>query len=421
MKVKNIDWKVKQKYIKQIIGAILFILAISYASEEFIPGRLQLQKKIFIVVALLGILGWVYKNINHVKNKYWMVLVWFCIPFVLTSFYTILICSINGDQIGTAGQAITTSMFLVVDFFVSIALIILFDKSVIKVMTFSVLGAYAYIILFKIQKVGVGSAVRQLLGKELERNDIGVAVVPLILYYLYIFLVKKNKNKSNLFFTGLLFVVMVLCAKRSAILSLAVGIVMILMTKYTNKNATTLLKIISVLTIVFSFLYVVGIHVGAFDQVLAGKGTLSDRLYVWKYFDGMYEISPLYFGKGFSFVHRYMTAGLGDWMVNHYEYLHNSILQLYIETGFWGVFIWTGNYFILIPHIAMKKYGKNACNFTIISIVSMFAMFTVDNNLTYPLYQICLYCSLYSLYRSEELEQKQEMRDKNGYTFGNSN
>ena len=170
MKVKNIDWKVKQKYIKQIIGAILFILAISYASEEFIPGRLQLQKKIFIVVALLGILGWVYKNINHVKNKYWMVLVWFCIPFVLTSFYTILICSINGDQIGTAGQAITTSMFLVVDFFVSIALIILFDKSVIKVMTFSVLGAYAYIILFKIQKVGVGSAVRQLLGKELERK-----------------------------------------------------------------------------------------------------------------------------------------------------------------------------------------------------------------------------------------------------------
>lgn len=42
----------------------------------------------------------------------------------------------------------------------------------------------------------------------------------------------------------------------------------------------------------------------------------------------------------------------------------------------------------------------------------MFAMFTVDNTLTYPLYQICLYGSLYSLYSEENEKEK-----NNGISF----
>lgn len=414
MKIKNKDLKIKHKNLKQIIVAIFFILAISYASEEFIPERLHVQKKIFIFVALVGFFGWLYKNFKRTKNKYWLVLIWLYIPFVLAMFYTLLTCSINGDQIGTTKQAITTTMFLVVDFFVTIALIILFDKNAIKVMTLSLLGAYVYIILLKICEIGVTDTIGQLLGKEIERNDIGIAVVPLLLYYFFIYFVKKNASKSNLISIFFLLAVMFFCAKRSAILSIVVGIFLILMSKYTGKNSTTLLKIISVLTLLGSFLFVICIHIGALDQILAGKGTLSDRLYVWEYFSGMYEISPLYLGKGFGFVHRYMVAGLGTDMVNDYVYLHNSILQIYIETGFFGFLFWTGIYLILIPYIALKKYGRRSCDFTIISMVSMFAMFTVDNNLTYPLYQVCLCCSLYSLYRLEELEQLQGMRIKNG-------
>ena len=50
----------------------------------------------------------------------------------------------------------------------------------------------------------------------------------------------------------------------------------------------------------------------------------------------------------------------------------------------------------------MKKIGKDAYCFTVISVLAMFAIFIGDNALTYPLYQICLYCSLYSVYHYEK-------------------
>lgn len=394
--------ELKQKYIRQLFCALVFIVAISYSSEEFIPGRLQLQKMFFVVIAMVGILGWLYKNINCIRCRYWSVLVLFCLPFVLSTMWTMLLGCINGDMIGTTRQAITTTLFLIVDFFVLIALVLLFGKKVDKVMSFALLGAYAYIIVLKMHEVGVANATKQLLAREIERNDIGIAVVPLLLYYLYILIVKKSKSKLNVALTILLLAVMFFCGKRSAILSIATGIVLILITNYRRKNAMFVMRLLSYITVILSLLYVVCIHIGALNQLLAGKGTLSDRLYVWKYFDSMYEISPIYLGKGFGFIHRYMAAGLGDWMVNEYGYLHNSILQIYIENGFIGFLIWIGMYLVVIPNVAKKKYGESAYIFTVTNMISMVSMFTVDNNLTYPLYQISLYCSLYSLYRFEE-------------------
>ncbi len=412
MKIVKISKNFKLKDIWQFLLGLVFVLLISYVSEEFIPGRLSMQKKLFVAIAVVGILGWIYKNRNYIKGKYWSVLCWFCIPFILSSLYTIVICSISGDSIGTIKQSITTSLFLVVDFFMVVAISYFFDKRTIIVMTAALIGAYVYVVFLKIHDTGIANTLEQLVSKGIERNDIGVAVVPLILYYCYIIFIKSKKIKFGIPLTIMLLAIMYFCGKRSAILSLAIGLTLIFVVKVFGKHAVLVMKIVSCLTILGCCLYVICIHSGVLDVLMLGKGTLSDRYYVWKHFDSIYEISPTYLGKGFGFIHRYMVAGLGNWMVNAYGYLHNSILQLYIETGFYGFCIWIGTYLLLIPYVAQKKYGKSACCFTIISIVSMFAMFTVDNTLTYPLYQICLYCSLYSIYHFEEIEQMRN--SKNG-------
>lgn len=412
MRTANKDGRVKQKYIMQSIVAILFVVAISYSAEEFIPGRLQVQKAIFVILAFVGVIGWIYININHIDWKYWMILEWFCIPFIISTFSTIWIVAVEGDEIGVIEQSITTTIFLMVDFFVIIAVSLFFSHNTVKVLSISLIGAYIYTIMLNVKIFGLTSTLGQLLNKEIERNDIGVAVVPLLLFFLYNFFINGKRLKFNWIIVVSLIGVMIFCGKRSAILSLFVGIILIIICKLAGKYSYHVLRVISYFMIILCFFYVIFIHVGVLNQVLENKGTLSDRLSVWKSFDYIYDVSPLYFGKGFGFVHKYMQAGLGNWMVNKYGYLHNSILQLYIETGFWGFCMWLIIYFIVIPYVAIKKFGKSSCKFTIISIISMFAMFTVDNTLTYPLYQICLYGSLYALYSEENEKGK-----NNGISF----
>ena len=351
---------VRQKYIIQSMVAILFVIAISYSSEEFIPGRLQIQKVIFVILAFVGVIGLIYININHINWKYWTVLDWFCIPFVISTFSTILIVAVEGDRIGIIEQSITTTIFLIVDFLVIIMLSLFFSHNTAKVLSVSLIGAYIYIIFLKVKEIGWASTLVQLLNKEIERNDIGVAVVPLILFFLYNSIVNGKKLKFNWMIGVLLISLMFFCGKRSAILSLFVGIILIMICKLLGKFSYYILKFISCSMIILCFLYVIFIHFGVLNQLFANKGTLSDRLSVWKSFDYIYEVSPMYFGKGFGFVHKYMQAGLGNWMVNKYGYLHNSILQLYIENGFWGFCMWLIIYFIVIPYVAIKKYGKSS-------------------------------------------------------------
>lgn len=408
MRVINQNGKIKQKDIIQFFVGFIFVLIIAYASEEFIPGRLAVQKIFFGFLALFGIVCWLYKNIDLVRGKYWGVLGLFSVPFFLTSLYTMVISVLCGDNMGTTKQSFTTAMFLLIDLFVVIALSSYFDTRIIVLFSASLIGAYLYAILMETLDSGISDTVKKLLSMGIERNDIGVAVVPLILCFFYVRFI--GGKRINYIFPLILLGVMFFCGKRSAVLSLAIGVMLIVIVKYSGDFSVLLMKICAVFTIIGCWLYVIGIRYGVFSSLMQGKGTLSDRYYVWKHFDYLYDVWPLYFGKGFGFIHRYMASGLGDWMVNAYGYLHNSILQLFIETGFWGFCFWLGIYLIGIPYLARKRYGKSAFCFTVISVVSMFAMFTVDNTLTYPLYQVCLMCSLYTVYRLEEMEPNGKKR-----------
>ena len=243
--------------------------------------------------------------------------------------------------------------------------------------------------------------IEKLWSKEFEMNDIGVAVVPLILYYLFNWFVIKHKVEEKEFWLCLiLFGIMLFCGKRSAYLSVTIGALLIFLFGRVRQKRVAF--IVSVCAFTGSFLLIILIKSGLIGSLLQDKGTLTDRYYVWKHFDHIYSISPLYLGQGFTFIHKYMENGLGDRMVNAYGYLHNTILQLYIETGFWCFVMWMAFYLFAVP-IKMNKYGQKAVLFSIISIVAMLTMYIFDNTLTYPLYQISLILTFsYLAYTAKE-------------------
>ena len=147
--------------------------------------------------------------------------------------------------------------------------------------------------------------------------------------------------------------------------------------------------------VVLPFLYVCFIRFGglSFAAELLHINSMG-RVEVYEWFSDQYTISPLYFGKGFQYVHRYMVAGLGDYLVNNFGYLHNSILQLYIEGGFWGFFLWFTYMAVGIPLALRKWYCSKTVMFYLTVLAATVAVFAVDNVLTYPLYQVCLYATL---------------------------
>ena len=402
METIYMDTAVRKRELNRLLLSACFVAAVSYASEEFIPGRLNVQKALLVFVVFVGILDFSCIRKKPICTMYWRPIILFTIPFCLSAVYTMVLCYFQGDGLGIVKQAVTTTLFLVVDLLVTITIAQFFGKRTVKVMALSLVGAYLYAFVQTVRNNGLESSIKSLLSGMIERNDIGIAVVPLLLYYFYGFFVEKRTLKRDKFLILLLLIVMVFCGKRSAFLSLAVGVFLILIVKHWRRKSVCIMRAAVWTTVLMCWLYIICIHSDALNGILADKGTISDRLYVWKWFDNMYELSPRYVGKGFNFVHRYMLAGLGSQMVNDYKYLHNTILQLYIETGFYGFCVWIGIYLLGIPRVAMKKIGKDAYCFTVISVLAMFAIFIGDNALTYPLYQICLYCSLYSVYHYEK-------------------
>lgn len=397
--------RIKYREISKFSIGVIVVLAIAFVSETTIPRQAILQKLLWVLFAGFGSLIVLYNNRSYKNNGYIYIMGLFAIPFLIGSFYTILRCAIVEDTLGIAKQSITTTLFIIVDILMIQALVEVFKSKEINVMAAGIIVCYLLTLLRGIKSVGVGGLISSYLsGNEalFERHDVGTATVPILLYFFYKIIFKNDKmNKGQIITLVSLILITVLCGKRSAYLSLGVGVIILFLYKILKKNSVMLAQIIAIITVVGCFIFVVGIRSGIFNFLLQTSGTLRDRYYVWKWFDSVYTVSPLYLGQGFQFVHKYMEAGLGDGMVNSYVYLHNSILQIFIETGLWGFFMWLGTYFFVIPQVSKRRCGNGMYLFVVMSMVAMIAMFTLDNTLTYPLYQVSLYSSIYAVYCEE--------------------
>ena len=406
----NIKVRTKIKY----TGFLLFlcgifcILLISYVSEATVKNQANLQKIVWVAFAILGYVLVVTKYRSKETRKYINTLGIFVVPFAFAIVYTLIIVLCHGDKYGVLLQSITTTGFILVDILMVFSLGKFYKTKMLSLACWSVIGSYVITLFFDLQKLGFAQLVAQFkLGTDMyfERHDVGVAVVPLLLVYVYLFINKKEKFKFTDYLQIIgLTLVLFMCGKRSAYMSILTGTLLIMIFKMSKRHKKAIAMLLLCFVFVCCYLYVYGIRSGSFDFLLKGTGTLRDRYYVWKQLDSFYNFSILYFGKGYQFVHKYMISGDVVGMVADYKYLHNSILQIFIEVGFVGFTIWMAIYLFMIPYLTLISYGESAFIFCTISIISMLAMFTVDNTLTYPLYQTCLMISLYTIYLIEKEE-----------------
>jgi O-antigen ligase len=250
----------------------------------------------------------------------------------------------------------------------------------------------------------------------LERNDIGTAVVPVILMYVYQMTQGKENRGLYLRRTLVMTAILILCGKRSAMVALAVAMLVLWLLSLNLKNKFKVCSWLCVGTIGMLYAFVATIKSGLLEWLCLKAGiSTQGRIFVWTWFSDQYDLSPLYLGKGFQYVHKYMQANIAEGgtpisMVSMFGYLHNSDLQIFIELGFVGFFLWFGFYLVVYPNNLRKVFGMNTYYLCVIMMICNVWMYMTDNTLTYPVYQSTLYVALFSYALREKTQQSTKKR-----------
>lgn len=391
----------------------LCMILIGFVSELEIPYQSMMQKVLWTFLAVVGIFIFLYQFKNKDYRKLFVVLNLNHLPFILSFIFTFFLL-IKKDPLTIIPQAFTTCGYIIVDVLAAYTLVTVFKKDVISLLCSSIFFSYFLGAITSIYRIGLNTFIIDFFNQIprfialMEKHDIGVAVVPLLLYYIYQkwYLLESLSKKDSYRILGLIFILL-MCGKRSAELSIIVAI----MTLFLLKTICTTPKrkyMLLTLCLIGCFAYVVIIKLGILTELCQMLGIdTKGRIHVYDWFNSKYSLSADYIGRGFQYVHRYMRLGLGDWMVNHFGYLHNSILQIYIENGFIGFFMWFGHIIYVCYYAIKKEYGMMKSDFYIILLFSMIATFAVDNTLTYPLYLLTMFSVQGMIYFNNHVESKQ--------------
>lgn len=388
---------------------MVFIVIFALISEEVLwSSQAKLQKVVYILCAVVGIYTSLSVKTDNRIRKSDEILYAACVPSVFMVLYTVFICIINGSGTNVIKQAISTSAFIIVDIMMVAALLYWFKEKIVDIMSTAVVLSYLFTIIGEGIRNGffelVENYINPVVGANslLERSDVGTAVVVFILYYLWEMLnAKKGIKIKTLIREISLIGVLLLAGKRIALVGLLLGSISMLMFHF-FKERKGILKCFVVGTPIILYLYLFIIQSGILGAVTETFYLpTSGRIYVWSHFSDQYSLLPDYFGKGFQYIRCYMEWMTWDGIINGFGMLHNMILQLYIEIGFFGFFF----YFIYLLIIYAKKIS-NLCGdkvryFYISLILGTFGIYLADNVLTYPVYQVSLYsCIICMVYKT---------------------
>lgn len=381
----------------KILNMIL-IIVLAVVSETNFSFQAGMQKIIFLLIAAIGMICYMGGTRKQFYDKMFVDIIYMSVPFLFAFLYTLFIVIYNNKfHLNIRTQAFTTSVYAVVQMCFAATIIYIYKEKAIDLVFSYIVSSYCITIVMTIRSLGQAP-----LSNLLERNDVGTAVVPLMLYYIFLIFYEKQKLKMNYVKILILMIIFILCGKRSAFVGFAIGIGVIFFISVNLKNKYQFCKVLAQVVLLILFAYIIIVHSGILDTVCDGLGISSQgRLYVWSWFKNQYNISPFYFGKGLQYVHLYMEAGIAEYgsktsMVSNFGYLHNSILQIFIELGFWGFFLWFIFLLQIYPKRIRKKYGVNTYYLSMILIISMVFLFMTDNVLTYPVYQTTTYITLFS-------------------------
>ena len=356
-------------------------------------------------ILLLGCIG-IFFLLNIISGKLTInkKIIFFILPYILIAFFSLLVGLINDYRIDYITRGFSTCLYLIiiVVFCFSVSK---FKQSLIKILILSIYFVFTWRIILTIMNYGFFETITDFLNDydtaitlSLELHDINLTL-PLVLVY-SVFINRKIfkhciSRISNVLYCLFLIII---CSKRIMILAFFALVFIYIFEQIFKLKKKELSIFFLVVMFLISFIYIILIKSGGLFSIINyfNINTMS-RMQIYQFVNDLYSINPLYFGKGMSFLTKYLIDNRGTYFNGIFITVggvHNDVLRMYIEYGFIGFFLYFYYYFCFIP----KKYINNPnllFKYMLLCVFTTIGCFT-DALSTYFLYQIFLNLIIFS-------------------------
>ena len=238
--------------------------------------------------------------------------------------------------------------------------------------------------------VVLGLAESTVATSALEVHELTYCLGLCIIYYLFFEKKDERKNKSRIIILIALFI---LGNKRIGFGGIIISGLFAL---FVHRKGLRKFNIwlIGITGTIICITYVALLYSGEVTSFLLNAGiNMMGRDTIYTYFTNMTSFSPDFLGWGISAVSKSMEnmsrVEVGN-MVN-VRGLHNDILKVYIECGFFGSIIWYWYNLIGIPIKLFNNFGEKDATLYIALAIFSFITYLTDNTENYFVFQVILF------------------------------
>lgn len=196
-------------------------------------------------------------------------------------------------------------------------------------------------------------------------------------YAIYYYALKRKR----LFFSAILFTF--LANKRIVLAAVAVSILLYTVIIFIKNRQIRrwINNCVVIGTLIACYMWIAFVKSGAVVTLFSTLNIESNgRINIWNNISDYYEFGTFYVGKGMGFVVNF----LNELQIPGFANLHNDLLLLFIETGFWGFGLCVLSYFYMISRGVKKSKKFSSRNVLLISlIIYSFMNYLTDNILIY--------------------------------------
>lgn len=353
-----------------------------------------LQVAVVGVAALFLLISGDFGRIPAVGEYY----IIFVIPFLMMACWSMFIWALDFRPLNYMSRGCSTILYHIISLTSVCAATYLFGGKTIDYTFYGMCIANTCILFWdSIRVYGLGSFLTGLIAfaksggvdtnaaiKTLEVHDLTFGFGLMIFYYL---LFEKGWKRvthfllaAGFFFLGL---------KRIALIGIA-GVILfhLLVTRLSAKGKNLVLHSVSVFAILACFFYVFFIHSGLFAWTVNTLGIdTMGREGLYAAFTDLYSFSPAFRGYGIGWVTRYISImteeGIGVFGTHSFGGMHNDIVTMYIELGFWGFAFWIWYSWQGKLVWCQKEHGTKTAYLLLYCTIYAFVTYATDNTAFY--------------------------------------
>lgn len=208
---------------------------------------------------------------------------------------------------------------------------------------------------------------------SLEVADATFAYGFFFLYYL-LFSDKSKERKKGLLLSVIGIYVGLKRIEIAAILVAIIIFKVFIENKGVSRKTVQKIFLMALLFASFFYLYLMKYHVNVFYFLDQSRINMYGRLRL------MYELNPLYIGKGYGYVNKWLEEVSLIYYIMSVS--HSDLVRMYIELGMIGFIAWIYYYVVSLPRYFYKRTQNRTGDIVLCFVIVLMITYLIDNTAT---------------------------------------